>query len=68
MNIVSKVMEMSWKIHGNLLVKMCMNPGVYFTKMASTVTGSQSNRALLGCDGTEYSHHGCAADKSAATA
>ncbi len=34
--------------------------------MASTVTRSQSNRAPLGCDGTGDSHHGCAADKSAA--
>ncbi len=36
--------------------------------MASTVTRSQSNRAPLGCGGTGDSHHGCAADKSAATA
>ncbi len=41
---------------------------VHFTQMASTVTRSQSNRANLGCDGTGYSHHGCAVDKSAATA
>ncbi len=41
---------------------------VNFTQMASTVTRSQSNRALLGCGGTGDSHHGCAADKSAATA
>ncbi len=40
---------------------------VHFTQMASTVTRSQSNRAPLGC-GTGDSHHGCAADKSAATA
>ncbi len=33
-----------------------------------TVTRSQSNRAPLGCGGTGDSHHGCAADKSAATA
>ncbi|KAG8541094.1 hypothetical protein GDO81_029718 [Engystomops pustulosus] len=33
----------------------------------STVTRSQSNRASLGCGGTGDSHHGCAADKSAAT-
>jgi len=26
MEIVTKVMEKSWKSHGNLLVKMCMNP------------------------------------------
>ncbi len=26
MEIVSKVMEKSWKSHGNLLVKMCTNP------------------------------------------
>ncbi len=31
-------------------------------------TRSQSNRAALGCGGTGDSHHGCAADKSAATA
>ncbi len=31
------------------------------------VTRSQSNRAPLGCGGTGDSHHGCAADKSAAT-
>ncbi len=36
--------------------------------MASTVTRSQSNRAPLGCGGMGDSHHGCAADKSAATA
>ncbi len=41
---------------------------VKFTQMASTVTRSQSNRALLGCGGTGDSHHGCVADKSAATA
>ncbi len=41
---------------------------VHFTQMASTVTRSQSNRAPLGCGGTRDSHHGCAADKSAATA
>ncbi len=34
----------------------------------STVTRSQSSRVPLGCGGTGYSHHGCAADKSAATA
>ncbi len=34
----------------------------------STVTRSQSNRAGLVCDGKGDSHHGCAADKSAATA
>ncbi len=26
MEIVTKVMEKSWKSHGNLLVKMCTNP------------------------------------------
>ncbi len=36
--------------------------------MASTFTRSQSNRAPLGYGGTVDSHHGCAADKSAATA
>ncbi len=36
--------------------------------MASTVTRSQSNRATLGCGGMGDSHHGCAANKSAATA
>ncbi len=41
---------------------------VHFTQMTSTVTRSQSNRAPLGCGGTRDSHHGCAADKSAATA
>ncbi len=41
---------------------------VHFTQMASTVTRSQSSRAPLGCGGTGDSHHGCAADKSAATA
>ncbi len=41
---------------------------VHFTQMASTVTRSQSNRAPLGCGGTGDSHHGRAADKSAATA
>ncbi len=37
------------------------------TQMASTVTRSQSNRAPLGCGRKGDSHHGCAADKSAAT-
>ncbi len=37
------------------------------TQMASTVTGSQSNRVPLGCGGTGDSHLKCAADKSAAT-
>ncbi len=41
---------------------------VHFTQMSSTVTRSQSNRAPLGCGGTGDSHHGCADDKSAATA
>ncbi len=41
---------------------------VHFTQMTSTVTRSQSNRAPLGCGGMRDSHHGCAADKSAATA
>ncbi len=41
---------------------------VHFIQLAPTVTRSQSNRALLGCGGTGDSHHGCAADKSAATA
>ncbi len=41
---------------------------VHFTQMSSTVTRSQSNRAALGCGGTRDSHHGCADDKSAATA
>ncbi len=41
---------------------------VHFTQMASTVTRSQSNRAPLGCGVTGDSHHGCAADKSAAPA
>ncbi len=41
---------------------------VHFTQMAFTVTRSQSNRAPLGCGGTGDWHHGCAADKSAATA
>ncbi len=40
---------------------------VHYTQMASTVTRSQSNRAPLGCGGMGDSHHGCAADKSAAT-
>ncbi len=37
-------------------------------ELASTFTSSQSNRAPLGCGGTGDLHHGCAADKSAATA
>ncbi len=37
-------------------------------KWPPPVTRSQSNRAPLGCGGTGDSHHGCAADKSAATA
>ncbi len=40
---------------------------VHFTQMGSTFTRSQSNRATLGCGGTGDLHHGCAADKSAAT-
>ncbi len=40
---------------------------VHFTQMASTVTGSQSNRAPLGCGGTRDWHHECVVDKSAAT-
>ncbi len=40
----------------------------HFTQMASTVTRSQSNRAPLKCGRTGDLHHGCAADKSAATA
>ncbi len=28
MEIVTKVMEKSWKSHGNLLVKMCTNPDI----------------------------------------
>ncbi len=38
---------------------------VHFTWMPSTITSSQSS---LWCGGTGDSHHGCAADKSAATA
>ncbi len=41
---------------------------VHFTQIASTVPRYQSNRAPLGCGGTGDSYHGCAADKSAATA
>ncbi len=41
---------------------------VHFTQMSSTVTRSQSNRASLGCGGTGDSRHGCADDKSTATA
>ncbi len=37
-------------------------------ELASTFTRSQSNRAPLGCGGTGDLHHGCAADKSTATA
>ncbi len=37
------------------------------SSLYSTVTRSQYNRAPLGCGGTRDSHHGCAADKSAAT-
>jgi len=39
-----------------------------FTLMASKVTRYQSNRALLVCGRMVDLHHGCAADKSAATA
>ncbi len=52
------------QIISDWFLKQC----VHFTQMASTVTRSQSNRAPLGCGGTGDSHHGCAADKSAATA
>ncbi len=37
-------------------------------KWPPQISRSQSNRAPLGCGGTGDSHHGCAADKSAATA
>ncbi len=40
---------------------------VHFSQMASTVSRSQSNRAPLACGVTGESHHGCAADKFAAT-
>ncbi len=36
MEIVTKVMEKSWKSHGNLLVKMCTNP---VKKMKNDVPG-----------------------------
>ncbi len=39
----------------------------FLEQMASTVTRSQSNRVPLGCGGTGDPHHGCAANKSAAT-
>ncbi len=38
MNIVSKVMEKSWKSHGNLLVKMCTNPVILTLKCFKWVT------------------------------
>ena len=40
---------------------------VHCTQLASTVTRSKSYGAPLGCGGPRGSHHGCAADKSAAT-
>ncbi len=40
---------------------------VHFTQMPCTITRSQFNRAPLACGGTGDSHHGCVADKSAAT-
>ncbi len=40
---------------------------VHFTQMASTVTRSQSNRAPCDVVEREIHHHGCSADKSAAT-
>ncbi len=55
----------SWHTLGPLVP---IEQWVHFTQMASTVTRSQSNRAALGCGGTGDSHHGCEADKSAATA
>ncbi len=50
----------------------CWSIGIFthnnlFTQMASTVTRSQFNRALLGCGETGDLHHEYAADKSAAT-
>jgi len=37
MEIVTKVMEKSWKSHGNLLVKMCTNPVNKRGKVSSPV-------------------------------
>ncbi len=33
MEIVTKVMEKSWKSHGNLLVKMCTNPVIGYIEV-----------------------------------
>ncbi len=63
----SSIMHMSQSSNHLRLVSWTWQ-WVNFTQMASTVTRSQSNRAPLGCDGTGDSHHGCTADKSAATA
>ncbi len=62
----SRIMHMSQSSNHLRLVSWTWQ-WVHFTQMASTVTRSQSNRAPLGCSGTGDSHHGCAADKSAAT-
>lgn len=41
-----------------------LNMTVHCPQTASTLTGSQSNRAPLQCGGTGDSRHGCAVDKS----
>ncbi len=63
----SRIMHMSQSSNHLRLVSWTWQ-WVHFTQMACTVTRSQSNRAPLGCGETGDSHHGCAADKSAATA
>ncbi len=62
----SRIMHMSQSSNHLRLVSWTWQ-WVHFTQMASTVTRSQSNKALLGWGGTRDSHHRCAADKSAAT-
>ncbi len=50
MEIVTKVMEKSWKSHGNLLVKMCTNPGrigLHPTESVSGLTSSAAATAAL---------------------
>ncbi len=66
MSTSSRIMHHVTKLKSSQMVSWTWQ-WVHFTQMTSTVTRSQSNRAPLGCGGTGDSHHGGAADKSAAT-
>ncbi len=64
----SRIMHHVTKLKSSQTGFLSMTEFKEFTQMDSKVTRSQSNRAPLGYGGTGNSHHGCAADKSAATA